>query len=263
MDILHHNAKAWDKRVQEHDMWTVPVDADTIRRARQGNFALVLTPIKPVPMEWFPPLNGLPTLCLASGGGQQGPLLAAAGAQVTVLDNSPLQLAQDQLVAERESLDIKTVKGDMANLSAFDDNSFGLIVHPCSNCFCPDILPVWRECFRVLRPGGVLLAGFCNPARYLFEDTRLDNGVLVVRYPVPHSDVDELDDPHLKRRILEELDAFEFGHSLTDQIDGQLRCGFQLTAMYEDRFGDFEADPISRYMDTFIATRAVKPAIDG
>jgi len=31
--------------------------------------------------------------CLASGGGQQGPVLAAAGAHVTVFDNSPRQLA--------------------------------------------------------------------------------------------------------------------------------------------------------------------------
>ena len=80
-------------------------------------------------------------LCLASGGGQQGPILAAAGANVTVFDNSPRQLAQDRLVADREGLAIETVLGDMADLSAFPDARFDLIVHPVSNVFVPDVRP--------------------------------------------------------------------------------------------------------------------------
>ena len=157
MDVRGHNRKAWDKNVQDRNRWTVPVAAAAVERARNGTFDLLLTPSKPVPLDWFPVLDGAPTLCLASGGGQQGPLLAAAGATVTVLDNSPMQLAQDTFVAERDSLSIRTVLGDMADLSAFQDDSFQLIVHPCSNCFVPNIGPVWRECFRVLRNGGALL----------------------------------------------------------------------------------------------------------
>ena len=88
----------------------------------------------------------------------------------------------------------------MADLSAFDDCSFGLVVHPCANCFVPKVLPVWRECFRVIRKGGVLITGFCNPVRYIFEDSRFDNGVLHVRYSIPHSDIDELADPVLNQR---------------------------------------------------------------
>ncbi len=69
--------------------------SETIARARNGDFSILLTEQKPVPREWFPPLPGLEALCLACGGGQQGPVLAAAGANVTVLDNSPRQLDQD------------------------------------------------------------------------------------------------------------------------------------------------------------------------
>ena len=95
----------------------MPVGPEEIARARRGDWSLVLTPTKPVPADWFPPLAGLDVLCLASGGGQQGPILAAAGANVTVFDNSPNQLAQDRLVADREGLAIETVQGDMADLS--------------------------------------------------------------------------------------------------------------------------------------------------
>jgi len=118
MDILAHNRAAWDQKVEQQDRWTRPVPEEVIERARRGEFELLLTPTKPVPMSWFPELKGIRRLCLASGGGQQGPLLAAAGAVVTVFDNSPKQLNQDRLVAEREGLAIETVEGDMANPSA-------------------------------------------------------------------------------------------------------------------------------------------------
>ena len=93
-----------------------------------------------------------------NAGGQQAPLLAAAGAIVTSLDNSEEQLALDRQVAEREGLELKTVLGDMRDLSTFDDASFDLIVHVCSNTFVPEIDPVWKECHRVLRRGGELLS---------------------------------------------------------------------------------------------------------
>ncbi|MGI9457980.1 MAG: class I SAM-dependent methyltransferase [Aeoliella sp.] len=209
-------------------------------------------------MNWFPAFEKLSTLCLASGGGQQGPLLAAAGCHVTVFDNSAKQLEQDRFVAERDSLAINTVEGDMSDLSPFADESFELIVHPCSNCFVPEVLPVWSECSRILQKKGVLIAGFCNPIRFALEDSRQENGVLEVKYPLPHSDFDELSDPYISHRILEDMDAFEFGHTLTDQIGGQLQSGFLITDFYEDKHDGQGDDPISDYMDTFIATRAVK-----
>ena len=102
--ILDYNRSAWDHQVQKKNRWTVPVTSEQINHARKGDWSLVLTPTKPVPGGWFPDLENCKVLCLASGGGQQGPILSAAGADVTVFDNSPQQLAQDQMVANRDEL---------------------------------------------------------------------------------------------------------------------------------------------------------------
>lgn len=109
----------------------------------------------------------------------------------------------------------------------------------------------------MLRPGGVLLAGFCNPVRFIFEDMLYNNGVLTVCNRLPYSDADHLNDPAVRKRIIEQQDSIEFGHTLEDQNGGQLRAGFVLTDLFEDRF-DPATEAISQYLDTFIATRAVK-----
>ena len=258
MDVRSHNRTAWDKKVTESCRWSVPVSETDIERARSGDFSIVLTPTEPVPATWFPPLTDTPTLCLASAGGQQAPILAAAGASVTVFDNSPGQLEQDRFVASRDGLQMEYVEGDMRDLTQFADGSFQLIFHPCSNTFIPEVVPVWKECFRILQPGGTLLSGFTNPLRYLFDDERKENGNLEVRYRIPYSDLDYLDEEHIQQEI-QAGRPLEFGHSLQDQIGGQLSAGFLLSGFYEDRFPARDEDPISRYIDTFIATRAVKP----
>jgi len=261
INVRWHNKIAWNNKVDRQDRWSVPVSTEAVEQARRGRLDLLLTPTKPVPAAWLPPLQATRTLCLASGGGQQGPLLAAAGAIVTVFDNSPRQLEQDRLVADRDGLTIETIEGDMADLSRFADGTFDFVLHPVSNCFVPDVRPVWRECFRVLRPGGVLLAGFANPVRYLFDDERAQNGSLEVRFAVPYSDTRDLGDADLHRLVLAPVHPLEFGHSLADQIGGQLDAGFVLAGFYEDRYADANGDRISRYMDTFIATRAWRPEL--
>jgi SAM-dependent methyltransferase len=257
MDIRAYNRAAWDRQVAGGNPWTIPVSPEVIARARQGDWSIVLTENTPIPRDWFPAhLAGRPVLCLASGGGQQGPVLAAAGAVVTVYDNSPAQLAQDRLVAEREGLAITTVEGDMRDLSAFASDSFDLIVHPVSNLFIPHVRPVWAEAFRVLRPGGALLAGFNNPAFYLFDFNAADRGVLIPKYRLPYSDLEHLSPADLAS-VTERGLPLEWSHSLTDQIGGQLEAGFLLAGLYEDHNN---YNVIGTYMPTYIATRAIKPA---
>ena len=59
---------------------------------------------KKVPKEWFEKANGKKILGLACGGGQQGPVFAIKGYDVTIMDFSKSQLQRDDMVAKREGL---------------------------------------------------------------------------------------------------------------------------------------------------------------
>jgi SAM-dependent methyltransferase len=258
MDVLDHNRKAWNRQVEKGNPWTIPVDSDTIADARRGKWELYLTPTRPVPRAWLPSVQGLDVLCLASGGGQQGPVLAAAGARVTVLDNSPRQLERDREVAAREGLRLAAVEGDMANLAMFADGSFDRIVHPVSNVFAPDVRPVWREAYRVLRTGGVLIAAFDNPIVHMVDEEEWERSrSIVVKYALPYSDADTLSATE-KKRFLEEGIPMEFGHTLEAQIGGQCEAGFVITGMYEDGDRPEDRRPLTGFSPAFIVTRGEK-----
>ncbi len=257
MKIVEHNSAAWDKLADENIEWSIPVSSEEIEKARNGIWEIILTPIKPTPRDWFGDVKGKDILCLASGGGQQVPILAAAGANVTSFDASRKQLEKDKFVAERDNLEIRIEHGDAADLSRFADESFDLIFHPCSNCFMERLQPIWNECYRVLRPQGVLLSAFNQPFIYMYDFEAEENeGVLKLVHKLPYSDAEALSEDEKKKKI-EKNEPFEFSHSLDAQIGGQIEAGFLIAGFYEDWWTD-EARLLNKYAPTFIATKAVK-----
>lgn len=258
MNVQEYNSAAWDKESAGDNIWTRPFAPEVIAAARKGKWDVVLTPVRAVPRDWFGEgVAGKDLLGLASGGGQQMPIFAAAGARVTSFDNSAAQLAHDELVAKREGLDIRLEKGDAADLSRFADNSFDIIFHPCSNCFMPELAPIWEGCHRILRPGGLLLAGFANPALFIFDRGPLDDEKrLVVRHSIPYSDAGSLEE-HELAEMIEKGEPLEYSHTLTGQIGGQIAAGFIIDGFFEDGWQD-DSHPLNAIMPPFIATRAVK-----
>lgn len=255
MDITAFNKKAWNYLVDQKNQWTIPVTTEQVENAKQGQWSVVLTPDKPVPKDWFPPMKGLKILALASGGGQQAPLFAAAGADVTVFDNSPRQLEQDQIVAQKNHLSLKTVEGDMADLSCFENESFDFIFHPCSNVFVPDVNPVWREAFRVLKWGGTMISGLCNPVSFTVDTELEKQGIIQMKYKIPYSDTTSISETE-RVRLFGENEPISYGHTLQDLIGGQIDAGFVLKGFYEDTWKG--TSPLHEFLPCFIATKAFK-----
>ncbi|WP_331477907.1 class I SAM-dependent methyltransferase [Butyrivibrio fibrisolvens] len=158
MNYQDINAETIDRWIEEGWEWGIPLSHEEYVNAINGKWDVKLTPTKFVPHDWFGKLKGKKILGLASGGGQQMPIFAALGAECTVLDYSEKQIESERIVAQREGYNIRIIRGDMTKRLPFEDGEFDLIFHPVSNCYVKEVKPIWKECFRVLKAGGILLS---------------------------------------------------------------------------------------------------------
>ncbi len=251
MNYTDINASVIDGWVKEGWEWSIPISHEEYLNAKQGSWNMLLTPTKPVPKHWFGVLQGANVLGLASGGGQQMPIFAALGANCTILDYSPSQLEKERMVAQREGYSIEIVRADMTRPLPFEEEAFDLIFHPVSNCYIQNVLPVWKECFRILKKGGVLLAGLDNGINYLFDAVEEK---IVQKLPF-----NPLEDPALYQASLKNDDGIQFSHTIEEQVGGQLQAGFILTDIYHDTNGCGKLH--EHNAPTFYATRAIKPTV--
>ena len=226
-----HNAAVIDRWIEEGWEWGQPISHEAFLAAQNGDWHMLLTPTKPVPRAWFGDLRGKRVLGLASGGGQQMPIFAALGAESYVLDYSPRQIASEREVAAREGYEIHALRADMTRPLPYPDSFFDLVFHPVSNCYIREVLPVWRECARVLKPGGRLLAGLDNGFNYLFDEEEHEDRI-TGRLPY-----DPLADEEQARVARQTDSGFQFSHGISEQIGGQLQAGFRLLDVYDDTNG--------------------------
>lgn len=248
MDYQDENAKTIDRWIEEGWQWGKPISHETFEKAKNGLWDIVLTPTKPVPHKWFGDLKGKKVLGLASGGGQQMPVLAALGAECTVLDYSPLQLKSEKAVAQREGYSIRIVHGDMTKKLPFEDEEFDLIIHPVANCYVEKVKPIWKECWRILKKGGLLISGMNHYITYMVDE---DGKTIINQLPFnPLKNEDQME------QLRKEDAGVQFSRSLEEQIGSQLEAGFRLTSLYEDTDGAGRLHEMN--IPTFLATRSVK-----
>jgi len=242
------NSAIIDNWVDNNWEWGRPISHQTYVKATEGDWDVLLTPTKPVPKEWFPDFKGCKILGLASGGGQQMPIFTALGSECTVMDYSQKQLASEKMVATREGYSIIIVRADMTEVFPFEEESFDMIFHPVSNCYIEDVFHVWKECYRVLKKGGILLAGMDNGINYILDD---EEKVLTNQLPF-----NPLKNRKLYQECMEKDLGLQFSHTIEEQIGGQLKAGFVLNDLYEDTNGSGKLH--EHNVPTFVATKATK-----
>jgi len=249
MNYQDINAETIDRWIEEGWEWGVPISHEAYEKALAGEWDMLLTPTKFVPHEWFGELKGKKVLGLASGGGQQMPIFAALGAQCTVLDYSEKQLESERMVAERENYTIEMIRADMTKPLPFADAAFDLIFHPVSNCYVKEVKPIFKECARILKHGGILLCGLDNGVNYLVND---DETMIVNTMPF-----DPLVNEQQRKQLEEDDCGMQFSHTIDEQIGGQLEAGLALTHIYGDTNGEGRLHEMN--IECYMATRAVKP----
>ncbi len=248
MEYQKINAQTIDRWCAEDWEWGKPISPDVCASVRKGQWDVLLTPTKPVPHGWFGELKGKKVLGLASGGGQQIPVFALLGADCTLLDYSAAQCESDRAVARREGYTVTVLQADMTKPLPFGEETFDLIFHPVSNCYIEQVEPVFRECYRVLKRGGILLGGYDTGINYLFDE---DETTVANKLPF-----NPLKDPALMEKSLENDWGIQFSHTLEEQLGGQLKAGFRITDLYEDTNGTGNLH--EHRVPSYVAVRAVK-----
>lgn len=172
-ELARYNQARWEELARARLEFTLPILDLTPATARQ----------RIDPEDQFGDLQGKRVLCLATGGGQQSAMFGVLGATVTVLDLSPTQLQRDEEAAAHYGYKVRTVQGDMRDLTAFADNSFDLVYQAYSINFVPSVQPVLREVARVLRPGGLYHLQWANPFTQSVDDQAWDGETYLLHHP--------------------------------------------------------------------------------
>jgi ubiquinone/menaquinone biosynthesis C-methylase UbiE len=152
-EIANYNRERWRALANANALFTRPkldLDEDQARAMVDSDGALG-------------DLRGKRVLCLAGGGGRQSVAFGLLGADVTVFDLSPEQLARDQAMAQHYKLEFTLQQGDMRDLSALPAQSYDVVDHPYSLNFVPDAEEVFRQVKRVIKSGGVYSLMCANP----------------------------------------------------------------------------------------------------
>lgn len=173
-------------------------------------------------------IRGRRLLCLAAGGGKHGPLYAAAGAMVTVVDISQAMLELDRQVAAERKLDLRTVLTSMDDLAAFQIGEFDIVIHPVSTCYVPDVIPVYREIARVTRPGGLYISQHKQPTSLQADIRPAERGYQLVE---PYYRNGPL--PPVAGSLHRETGTLEYLHRWEELLGGLCRTGFAIEDLAE------------------------------
>lgn len=226
--VASMNRRSWERAVRRGVGSTKPslqLDIGLVQRYARGE-------VEPIPDDLFrvfPPavledVAGRDVLCLAGGGGQQTPILGLLGAHVTVLDLAEGQLAGDRAAAEHYGYQVRTVQGDMRDLSCFDADSFDL-VYQATSCWIPDLREVYEQVARILRPGGRYRLDSANPVSEFSDHPEAENGMvpLSVREMVYPGDDGE-------------PAGVNFRHDLSEVFNGLIDSGLTLERVFDQGF---------------------------
>lgn len=236
--VLEHNARAWDRLAEGGAALARPAadDAFTDPRAWLGGGGSAGAVGRP----WLPDrLDGLRVLCLAAGGGKHGPLYAAAGATVTVLDISSAMLDLDRQVARERRIDLEILQGSMDDLSMLAVSRFDLVIHPVSTCYVPDLMRVFREVARVTRPGGLYVSQHKSPTSLQASLEPAATG----RYELVRPQAGGEPLPPAPPSRLRETGTQEFIHSLSALLGGICTAGFTIEDACEPEHARPDAAP--------------------
>ncbi len=258
MAVDDHNRQAWDERAERGTLFTQPVSPAEVKEPYS-----VLDPDGSG--SWLDGrVDGRRVLCLGAGGGRQGVLFAAAGADVTVVDISPAQLERDRSVASAYGLCLQTVQASIDDLSVFPAGAFDLVEQPVSTCYVPSLASVYAQVARVLRSRGLYISQHKTPTSLQATIRPGRSG----RYELVEPYYRSGPLPSVHGTILREPETLEYLHRWEEIVGGLCRCGFVVENLVEPLHarGDADAGSVghrARYIAPYVRVKARRTAPEG
>ncbi len=256
-EVATANERLWEREVEKGCSYTIPwldLDPEIIRKYARGTLESAPEPLTVMsPHDVLADVEGKDVLCLACGGGQQSAVFSLLGARVTVFDLAQGQLQRDREAAAHYGYEVRTIHGDMRDLSSLDDESFD-VVYGTALAYVPDAREVYRQVASVLRPGGLYRTDCEQPAiRFLTWD---GSGYRISK-------------PYIEKIERREDGGIEFRHYIDDIFNGLLEVGFAVTQVEDlcrDVKPDAEAQPgtwdhVRTYVGGYFVVVAQKPSL--
>lgn len=219
------NKEWWEKMAKEDCGFTKPwldLDVKILQKLAKGELKNPPEPLNDIyPISILSNVKGKDVLCLASGGGQQSAVFSLLGANVTVIDIANGQLEGDKKAAKHYGYKVKTIQGDMSDLSMLKDNSFDIVYQAPSMTYVPDVKKVYSEVARVLRSGGLYRADAHNPQAFHFEDWDGKGYRISKPYTVK------------EQQRSENENVLEYRHYLDETFNRLIECGFVIERVEE------------------------------
>lgn len=229
--------KEFQRAAREKEHYTVPwldLDVDAFRACREGR-ACLPEPYASDPADriMFGGAQGLDILCLAGGGGQQSAVFSLLGANVTVFDLMEEQLAGDRAAAAHYGYSVRTIQGDMHDLSVLEDNSFDRAHQPISTLYTPDLPAVFAGVERVLRPGGLYFSDYTFPLLYMAQNLGWNGEAYLLRVGEPYQSGEIRETPDGRLSFTQGAPIGEYHHLLSDIINGLVGARLRLCGVWE------------------------------
>ena len=249
MNFAHdHNRRAWDAMARRQARFTRPAGDDDYS-----------SPLSRVDgMGWLGDVRNKKLLCLAAGGGRQGPMYAAAGADVTIVDISQEMLDLDRQVATEKGLKLRTIQASMDDLSMFASGEFQIVIQPVSTCYVPKLRPVYDQVARICGGGAIYVSQHKQPASLQADAAPSPRGYELIE---PYFRSGPL--PAVTGSLHREEGTMEFVHRWDELLGDLCRAGFAITDVMEPHHADATAAPgtfahRSQYVPPYIRIRSVR-----